>query len=157
MKNWLAVATGLVVAVGLLLAALGNSAGPSVTPVIENALRDTSAPVRAAAARALRLAAGSEVDSLLSAVITGDHDPGVRAAAIFAVSFRHPIGSVLGEALVRAAKADPVEYVRSGAVTLLRQNPDAFARIAETLEWIAEHDSKPGVRRLAQEALTSKE
>jgi hypothetical protein len=140
-----------------LLAALGNSLGPSVTPVIEDALSDPRIPVRAAAARALRLAPGPGVDHLLSAAITGDHDPSVRAAAIFAVSFRHPIGQAIGEALLRAANSDPFEYVRSAAITLLRQNPNASPGIAQTLAWIAEHDSKPGVRRLAQEALTSKE
>jgi hypothetical protein len=140
-----------------LLAALGNSLGPSVAPVIEEALRDPRVPVRAAAARALRLATGPEVDRLLSTAITDDRDPSVRAAAVFAVSFRHPIGPALGEALVHAASVDPVEYVRRGAVTLLRQNPNASPRIPETLAWIAEHDSQPGVRRLAQEALTAKE
>jgi hypothetical protein len=138
-----------------LLAALGNSVGPSALPVIEDALHDFRNPVRAAAARALRLAAGPEVDRLLSATITSDDDPGVRAAAIFAASFRRPIGPLLGEALLRAASADSVEYVRSDAVTLLRQNPDASQRIAETLAGIAEHDAKPGVRRLAREALAS--
>ena len=91
---------------------------------------------------------------MLSSAITDDHDPGVRSSAIFAASFRHPIGPQLGEALVRVAKTDPVEYVRSSAVTLLRQNPDASPHVAETLAWIAEHDAKPGVRRLAREALT---
>jgi hypothetical protein len=140
-----------------LLAALGNSHGPSVAPVIEEALRDPLVQIRAAAARALRLATGPEVDHLLSTAITDDRDPSVRAAAVFAVSFRHPIGPALGEALVHAASVDPVEYVRRGAVTLLRQNPSASPRIPETLAWIAEHDSQPSVRRLAQEALTAKE
>jgi hypothetical protein len=39
-----------------LLSALGNSAGPSVIPAIEEALRDSNVPIRSAAARALRLA-----------------------------------------------------------------------------------------------------
>ncbi len=139
-----------------LLAAMGNSTGSPVVPVIEEALRDPRVPIRVAAARALRLSPGPEVDRLLAAAITEDRDPAVRAAALFAVSFRHPVGARLGEALVRAAKADTAEHVRSSAITLLRQNPEASPRIAETLQWIAEHDSKPGVRRLAQEALTSK-
>lgn len=101
-----------------LLAALGNSLGPAVTPVIEEALHDPRVLVRAAAARALRLAAGPEVDHLLSAAIIEDPDPAVRAAAIFAVSFRHPIGQVIGEALLHAANADPVEYVRRSAKAL---------------------------------------
>jgi hypothetical protein len=136
-----------------LLAALGNSVGPSTLPVIENTLHDAHDPARLAAARALRLVSGPEVDGLLSRTITSDQDPGVRFAALFAASFHHPIGPVLGEALVQAARADPVEYVRSRAITLLRQNPDASPRIAESLVWIAGHDPKPGIRRLAQEAL----
>jgi hypothetical protein len=138
-----------------LLAALGNSIGPALRPVIEGALRDPRAPVRASAARALRLAPGPDIDRLLSATITSDVDPGVRAAAIFATSFRRPMGTPLGEALVRAARTDPVEYVRSDAVSLLSERPDATPDMSETLAWVAEHDAKPGLRRLAQEALAS--
>lgn len=141
--------------ISVLLGAMGNSVGPSALPVIEEALRDPRAPVRSAAARALRLAPGPEIDRLLAATIASDHDPGVRAAAIFAAGFRRPLGAALGEALLRAAKADPADYVRSGAVTLLRRNPDSSPRVAETLAWVADHDAKPGVRRQAQEALTN--
>jgi hypothetical protein len=137
-----------------LLAALGNSVGPSVLPVIREALRDPRVPVRAAAARAMRLAEASDIDRLLSATITDDRDPEVRAAAIFAASFRRPTFPI-GEALQQAAKDDPVEYVRCDAVVMLRQNPNAYPGVAETLTWIAEHDSKSGVRRLAREALAS--
>jgi hypothetical protein len=73
--------------------------------------------------------------------ITSDGDPSVRAAAIFAVSFHRPIAPLIGEALVRAASADPVEYVCSNALTLVRQNAAASPRIARTLERIAEHDA----------------
>ena len=138
-----------------LLDALGNSGGPMALPVIEDALRDPGNPARPAAARALRLAEGPEVDGLLSGAITGDKDPHVRSGAVLAAGFRHPIGPVLGEALVRAASADPVPHVRSSAISLLRQNPDASARIAETLKWISENDTEPGIRRLAEEALKS--
>jgi hypothetical protein len=137
-----------------LLAAFGNSVGPSVLPVIESALHDARALVRAAAARALRLAEAPEVDRLLSALITGDSDPHVRADAIFASSFRRPSAAVF-EALQQAARGDPAEHVRSNAVSLLRQHPDACPGIPDTLAWIAQHDTKPGVRRLANEALAS--
>jgi hypothetical protein len=50
---------------------------------------------------------------------------------------------------------DPSDYVRSDAVTLLRRNPGAHPGLAETLAWIADNDSKPGIRRLAREALAS--
>jgi len=135
-----------------LVDALGNSAGPMTLPVIEDALRDLGNPARPAAARALRLAEGPEVDGLLSEAITGDNDPHVRSGAVFAASFRHLISPVLGEALVHAAQADRVPHVRSSAISLLRQNPGASPRIAETLKWISENDTDPGIRRLAQEA-----
>jgi hypothetical protein len=138
-----------------LLAALGNSTGPSTVPVIEDALRDRRNPARAAAVRALRLAEGADIDRLISETIAGDEDPNVRAAAMFAADFRHPIGPVIGDALVRAARADPVDYVRSDAVTKLRQNPGCSSLVGETLAWVAEHDAQPGIRRLAREALAS--
>jgi hypothetical protein len=138
-----------------LLGALGNSVGPSTVPLIEEALHDARGPVRAAAARALRLAPGPEIDRVLSAAITSDLDPAVRSDALFAVGFRRPLSSQLGEALVHAARTDPIDYVRSNAVMLLRQNPGASPSVVTTLAWVAEHDPKPGIRRLARQALPS--
>jgi HEAT repeat protein len=136
-----------------LLAALGNSIGASVLPVIDGALRDLREPIRIAAAQALRLAEGKEIDSLLEAAITNDQAPSVRGAAIFAASFRRPIGPAICDALMRAAKSDPAEFVRARAIGLLRQNVSATPQIGDTLAWIADHDSDPGVRRLARQAL----
>jgi hypothetical protein len=136
-----------------LLAALGNSIGLSTLPVIQEALGDARQPVRAAAVRALRLVRGADIDALLAAAITSDPDPHVRADAIFAAGFRRPLGAQLGVALLRAARADSVDSVRSHAVGLLCRNQDAAPRITETLAWIAENDTSPGVRRLAQQAL----
>ena len=138
-----------------LLGGLGNSVGPQAVPVITEALRDDREVVRAAAARALRLASGADVDGLLAATITADRHPLVRADAIFAAGFRRPLSPVIGEALRVAAKDDPIGYVRSNAVTLLRRSPGVVPGIAETFAWIADHDSKPGIRRLAQEALAA--
>ena len=138
-----------------LLGGLGNSSGPQAVEVITEALRDGRDAVRAAAARALRLAPGPGVDRLLAATLTSDSHPLVRADAIFAAGFRRPLSPEIGEALRAAAKDDPIGYVRSNAVALLRRNPGVVPGIAETFAWIAEHDSKPGNRRLAQEALAS--
>jgi HEAT repeat protein len=136
-----------------LLAGLGNSVGPSALPVIEEALSDPRTPVRAAAARALRLATGPEIDRWLSAAIASDADPAVRADAIFAAGFHRPLGLPLVDALLRVARGDSVDYVRSNAITLLRRNSDASPDIAKTLAWVAINDPKPGIRRLASEAL----
>jgi len=137
-----------------LLAALGNSAGPSVLPVIEEALRDPRPSVRAEAARGLRLAEASETDGLLSATITTDADAQVRSAGIFAASFR-PMTALLAESLQRAARSDEADAVRSSAVGLLREHPDAAPGIRDTLAWVAANDPKPGLRRLAHEALAA--
>jgi hypothetical protein len=138
-----------------LLGALGNSAGPSVVPVIEEALSDSRASIRAAAARALRLAPGSEIDRLLATIIVSDRDPIVRADAIFAARFRRPLSAPLADALLHTASADVVDYVRSDAVALLRQNPAASPRIFETLTSIADRDTNAGIRRQASEAIAS--
>jgi hypothetical protein len=140
---------------GELIGALGNSAGPSVVPVIEEALRDSRIPIRAAAARALRLAPGAEIDRLLATVIVSDSDPHVRADAIFSARFRRPLPAPLADALLDTATSDTVDYVRSNAIALLRQNPAASPRIPETLAHIADHDTNPGIRRRAREALAS--
>jgi len=99
-----------------LLGALGNSVGPTVVPVIEQAMSDAHLLIRAAAARALRLAAGIEIDRLLATAITSDQDAAVRSDAIFAVRFRHPLPAPLADALLQAASKDTVEYVRSDAL-----------------------------------------
>ena len=138
-----------------LLGGLGNSVGPQAVAVIKEALRDDRETVRAAAARALRLAPGPDVDGLLAAAITSDSHPAVRADAIFAAGFRRPLSPQIGEALLHVAREDPIGYVRSNAVTLLRRNAGVVPGIAETLVWIADHDSKPAIRRLAREGLAS--
>jgi hypothetical protein len=136
-----------------LLSALGNSAGPSVIPAIEEALRDSHVPVRSAAARALRLAPGAYIDRVLANVITSDPDAQVRADAIFATRFRHPLPSPLADALLHAASADETRYIRSDAIAVLSQNPTASVRIPETLARIAELDADAGIRRQAREAI----
>ena len=136
-----------------LLAALGNSAGDSSAPAVEEALHDPHDAVRSAAAAALRLLPGPEIDGLLANAIAGDRDAEVRASAIFAAGFRRPIGPKLVEALTHAARTDSAEHVRVAAITLLQQNVQVVPNLAETLTWVAEHDDRPAVRRLAEEAL----
>lgn len=138
-----------------MLRSLGNSVGPAVVPVIEEALHDSRVAVRSAAARALRLAPGSDIDQILATAITSDQDPAVRADAIFAARFRRPLTVPLADAVMHSATADLVDYVRSNAVALLRQNPTASASIPDTLALVADHDSSPGIRRQASEALAS--
>jgi HEAT repeat protein len=138
-----------------LLSSLGNSAGPSVVPVIEEALHDSNVPIRSAAARALRLAPGPDVDRVLANVITSDPDAHVRADAIFATRFRHPMPTPLVDSLLHAASADETRDIRSDAVAVLSLNPTASVRISETLARVAELDADSGIRRQAKEALAA--
>jgi HEAT repeat protein len=136
-----------------LLGALGNSAGPSVIPAIEEALNDPQTAVRASAARALRLANGTSIDRLLASVITSDSDAAVRSDAIFATRFRRPMPSPIADALLHAASNDAAKFVRSDALGVLVQNPKASPQIPQTLAQIAESDSDAAIRQQAKDAL----
>lgn len=138
-----------------LLGALGNSAGSSVVPVIEEALHDSTAAIRSAAARALRLAPGPDVDRILATAITSDPDSSVRADATFATRFRRPISASLADALLFAASTDNARFVRSDAIAVVRENPNASPEILPTLKQIAANDPDTGVRRQAGDALAS--
>jgi hypothetical protein len=134
-----------------LLAALGNSAGRTTLAAARAGREDPSPDIRVAALEALRLSDDPSVDALLAASMTGDPDARVRGAAIFAASFR-PAGSWLAAAC-QAAAGDPAEQVRAAAVSLLRKHLGASPEIAETLRRVSRDDARPGVRRLAREAL----
>lgn len=138
-----------------LLGALGNSSGPLVVPVIEEALHESTVPIRSAAARGLRLAPGPDADHILATVINSDSDATVRADAVFATRFRHPLPASLADALMHAASYDTANYVRSDAIAVLRQNPTASPQIPETLDRIAQFDADAGIRRQAKEALSA--
>jgi hypothetical protein len=129
------------------LAALGNLGSAAVLPRLRAAIGSGDARIRAAAIRALRLVPDPEADQLLAATLRRDHDPTVRAAAMFAAGFRKL--DPLVDAIVEAAQRDPVEYVRAGAVTLLARNRVLSPRIDRALTDIATKDPHPDLRRLA--------
>jgi len=136
-----------------LLAALGNSAGPATLPAIEEALRDSAAPIRSAAARALRLATDADADRTLATVLVHDSAPTVRADAIFATQFRRPLSPELMDALLQVVNSDKSIYVRSDAVAVLSQNADTSPKISKALAQVAANDPDPGIRRQAKSAV----
>lgn len=138
-----------------LLAALGNSVGPAVAPVLKEALTDPLPAIRAAAVRSLRLAPGSEADDMIATVIIADVDPTVRSDGIFAARFRRPLPPAITSALLRAVTSDEAVYVRSGAVALLRDNIDASAAVAEALARVAQKDPNAAIRSQASQALAA--
>jgi hypothetical protein len=133
------------------LAGLGNSASADLLPAFERALADADPRIRAAAARALRAVADARAEHMLAQLLERDQDPSVRAAAILAASFR-PLGALV-EPLAHTAETDPVDYVRIDAVALLKDHVAASPRVVEALATVAKNDRKPGIRRLAAEAL----
>jgi HEAT repeat protein len=135
-----------------LLGAIGNSAGPTLLPVVREALdEDPETKVRTAAVRALRLYEDAEVKDQLARLMTADREPVVRATAIFAAGFAFDARYV--EPLTQAALKDPTEMVRIDATNMLASHQDVTPEIADTLARIAEKDPKPGIRKLARAAL----
>ena len=102
-----------------LLSAFGNSAGPLLLPVIDAALRSDRPDLRAAAASALRLVEAPEADTWLARAMTTDAEARVRAAGLFAASFR-PLGPLF-DAIESVATKDQVEALRRDADALLRR------------------------------------
>lgn len=129
------------------LAALGNLGSAAVLPRLRPAVAASNPRIRAAATRALRLVPDAEADELLVTTLRRDHDPTVRAAAIFAAGFRKL--DPLVDALADTAQSDPIEYVRAGAVTLLARNRQISPRVGRALANVASNDPKPDLRRLA--------
>jgi hypothetical protein len=129
------------------LAALGNLGSAAVMPRLRGAVAAGDARIRGAATRALRLVPDAEADRLLAATLRRDHDPTVRAAAIFAAGFRKL--DPLVDALVETAETDRIEYVRAGAVTLLARNRQISPRVGRALAYVASNDPRPDLRRLA--------
>jgi HEAT repeat protein len=133
-----------------LLSAAGNSGGRLLAPIVAKELRDSSAEVRAAAARALRLLPLASAEDLLVEAMANDQDLRVRAAAVSAAGPR--AGSRLLAALVRAATQDRAEIVRGAAVAQLAARQDGAPEVSTTLAQIAEGDPSERVRQSAREA-----
>ena len=135
----------------LALAALANLGSPAVLAPVKAALGDGERPVRAAAARALRLVPDPAADRLLVGLLRSDRDPAVRAAAIFAAGFRDLAPLVDG--LAETAETDPVESVRTDTVTLLARYANTSPRVTRALAYAADNDPKANVRQIARAAL----
>ncbi len=134
-----------------VLGALGNLATPAILPSVRRSLKDGSPVVRAAAVRALRKVTAPGTDQLISTTMTDDPDATVRDAAVFAATFR-PIAPLF-EALCRAIEADPTDYVRSAAIEAVAKHVDESPLVEKALIVAATKDPKPGVQRLARDAL----
>lgn len=115
-------------------------------PRLRTAVTAGDPRIRAAATRA-RLVPDAEADQLLATTLRRDHDPTVRAAAIFAAGFRKL--DPLVDAIAESAQHDPADYVRAGAVTLLARNRQLSPRIERALADVATNDPKPDLRRIA--------
>ena len=57
--------------------------------------------------------------------------------------------------MLRAATSDTADYVRSGAVALLRDHLDASAAVTDTLSHVAHKDPNAAIRSQASQALAA--
>lgn len=134
-----------------LLAALGNTAAAEALAPIAARLEAPQPALRSAAAEALRLIPGDQVEGLLAGVLAGDEHPGVRARAAYALGYR-PFD--LGFApLATAARSDTAPAVRAEAVTSIAGAGDGDAEASAVLAWVAANDADANVRRTAQSHL----
>lgn len=138
----------------LLIRSLANTADARVLPTLQQALQDPSPVVREAAAEALRLIPGPDVDRLVSRVMLEDLAPEVRRAAIFASSFRALAPQI--PALAQVIRHDTVEAVRIEAVRLLGANLRQAPGVAELLAWAGQNDPNSDVRHTAQAFLSAR-
>jgi HEAT repeat protein len=134
-----------------VLAALGNLGTPGIVPSVERALGAADAAERAAAVRALRGVGAPDADRLISKTMTEDTQPSVRAAAVFAATFRSL--QALFPALARAIEQDPSEDVRSAAIEAVAGHVDESAQVDRALAAAASKDRSAGIRRLASRTL----
>ncbi len=137
------------------MAALGNSAGPRAVPVLTAALADTREDVRAAGVHGLRLIPGAPIDRILATISARDPSAVTRTAALFAISFRGPLSTMLWEAVVAAARHDSAAVVRNRALSMVREDRARPHEAVETLEWMAQNDPVEALRHQARDSLAA--
>lgn len=91
-------------------------------------------------------------ECLLCGLVSTRGRSAVRADAIFAARFRRPLPASITDSVAQAAEKDPIDYVRSDAVALLRHLP-ASPDIGDVFAQIADRDSNSAIRREAREAM----
>lgn len=136
-----------------LLDALGNSGDAAAFEVIEAALGSPVLALRVAAAKNLRLLPAPRADELLTPLILGASEAELRAAALFAASFRRFEG--MRGALDKLMREEPNAELRAlglnALLTYLRR--DGAAEAAVLVRWVAENDSNEELREQARRGL----
>ncbi len=135
------------------LQALGNTGDPRALSAIEQYLAYPVAQVRSAAVFALRFMTGDSVVGDLGTAMT-DPDVTVRRAAAGTLLFRS-ITPLLGP-VTHALQTDADVAVRLSIVSAMAQQLAQAPGLASALQWSADHDPAPQVRKAAQTALASR-
>lgn len=134
------------------LRALGNAGSSDALELATSAAGSASPLERAAAAQALRRIKSEAADRLL-AKLCEDPSDFVRRSALDAALYRDPT-EILGPVVERVVRLDPVDTVRREAIRVLVRWVDQVASARAALEWVAQNDPQPDLRKVASEGLT---
>lgn len=134
------------------LRGLGNAGTPSAFSKIVPYLEHADPSVRAAAAQALRLMPGSEIDELLVRMALEDEVTVVRESALDAIYYRE-MSPILVRGATESAKLDVEAVPRRAAIRLLAKWRQASPQAHDALKWVALNDPNQKLREVAREAL----
>jgi hypothetical protein len=138
----------------LALEALGNTGSDQALPALKLALADSSPPVRASAANALRHLQSPDADAQLAKIASGDADANVRSSALRALIPR-ALTSGTRAGLISALGQDADVVVRMTAVDVMSKYLDQETGFQQALEQCSEHDPDARVRERATAVLDS--
>lgn len=136
-----------------VLDALGNSGNEAAIPIVKAALESGSLEVRIAAAKNLRLLPAPQADQLITALFAPETEPQIRAAALFAASFRQL--APMQQGLAQVLKSEPDAELRMTALNTLATylKRDGATDATPLIRWSAENDPDERVREQALDAL----
>lgn len=133
------------------LRSLGNAGDVAALREAREAAQSSDPIVRAAAAQALRRIPSDAADRIL-AVLVEDPVDFVRGSALGAALYRDPT-EILVPVVERVARLDALANIRREAVRVLVRWKDQVPSARATLEWVAQNDPEPDLRKVASEGL----
>ncbi|MSQ96432.1 MAG: hypothetical protein EXR98_18020 [Gemmataceae bacterium] len=134
------------------LLVLGNIGANEALPVITKHLTDEDAPVRAAAAIALRWLESDDIDGLLVKALTNDTNEGVRQEVVNALGYR-PMTAFTFAAHKTALAKDASAHVRKSLLRNVAQAHRGFSEARVILADVAQNDSSEDVREVGARLL----
>lgn len=136
-----------------VLRGIANSGYAPALSRVRPLLLDADPSTRTAAAEALRLMPGPDVDFLIAAHMGADENQNVRLAALNAAGLREPNDQLVA-AVVDTVENAPDSQSRGKAVRLIERWLPKRPELRGHLQRVAWSDSRDGVRKLAQAAVS---